>query len=98
MLFDQDGAVNREHVAEHVQKHVQPSPEVVNTGDRKHDGDHGSDDADEGSRDGLEPGVNGLCGEGEGVHIQNVIRNDPEGKDGKAQLTGEAERYEGCGE
>ena len=87
MFLNYDRSVNSQPIAEQNQQRVQPTLEVVNTNNREYDIDDGSDDADEGPRDGLNPGVQGLCGESEGVHVRDVVCNDPESEDDEAELT-----------
>ena len=98
MLLNQDCGVNGEPIAEQNQQCVQPALEVVHTNDREHDVDDCSDDADEGPGNGLKPGMKSLRGEGEGVHVRNVIRDDPESEDDKAELTEATGRFESCTE
>lgn len=87
MLLEYDRGVNGEPVAEQNQQCVQPALEMVDTNNPEHDVDDGSNDAYEGTRDGLKPGMKGLCGKSEGVHVRNVIRDDPESKNDEAELT-----------
>ena len=92
MLLGHDRSIDSQPIAEQNQQRVQPTLEVVDTNDREHNVDDGSDEADERSRDGLKPGVEGLCGESEGVHVRDVVCDDPESEDDEAELT-EAARW-----
>ena len=65
---------------------------MVNANNREHNIDDGSNDTDEGPRDGLNPRVERLGGKGEGIHVWNVIRNDSESEDDETELT-EATRW-----
>ena len=59
---------------------------MVNANDREHDIDDGSDDRDEGPRDGLKPGVESLRGESERVHVWDVVRDDSESENDETEL------------
>ena len=71
---------------------------MVNPNDREYNIDDGSDDADEWPGDGLKPGVESLCGESEGVHVRDVICNDPESEDDETELAEATSWIESCAE
>jgi len=96
VLLDYDRRVNCQPVTEQNQECVQPALEVVNANDREHDVDDGSDDADEWPRDSLNPGVEGLCGESEGIHVRDVVCDNPESEDDETELTETTSWIESC--
>ena len=98
MLLKYNRGVNGEPVAKHNQQRVQPTLEVVNANDPEYNIDDGSEDADERARDGLKPRVESLCGESEGVHVGNVICDDPECEDYETELTKATSWIEGRAE
>lgn len=98
MFLDQNRAIDSQPIAEQNQQGVQPSLEVVNANDPEHNVDDGSDEADEWPRDGLKPGVESLCGESEGVHVRDVVCDDPESEDDETELAEAAGWIEGRAE